>query len=194
MEQDFGGGVCQVSSTLYNAVLLAGLTPTARTSHFYPSTYLPAGLDATVADGQIDFVFQNTLPHSILLRAGAFEGSLTVEVYGHRADLPGEYDLETAIIGPPPTVEVYRVLYNGDTVIDREYLYTDVYDVPPPPEDEKKPEPTTTETAPTPEPAPEPKPEPAVKPEPKPTEPEKPQTAKPGAEKPEKPKTEKPSR
>ena len=195
VEQDTGGGVCQVSSTLYNAVLLAGLTPTARTSHFYPSAYLPAGLDATVADGQIDFVFQNTLPHSVLLRAGAFEGSLTVEIYGHRADLPGEYDLETAIIGPPPTVEVYRVLYQGDTVIEREYLYTDVYDVPPE-EDEKKPEPsqTTSEPEPDPEPRPEPKPEapvPAPKPEAK-TEPEPKPTAKPEPKPTEKP-TAKPS-
>ena len=201
VEQDIGGGVCQVSSTLYNAVLLAGLTSTARTSHFYPSAYLPAGLDATVADGQIDFVFQNTLPHSVLLRSGASGGTLTVEIYGCRADLPGEYDLETAIIGPPPTVEVYRVLYQGEAVIEREYLYTDVYDVPPP-DDEKKPE-TTTETSPasasTPEPNPEPTPEPKpeapvpapkpeakTEPEPKPTPVAKPDpkpTAKPSAEK-----------
>lgn len=191
VEQDIGGGVCQVSSTLYNAILLAGLTPTARTSHFYPSAYIDAGLDATVADGQIDFVFQNTLPHSVILRAGASAGTLTVEVYGHRADLPGEYDLETAIIGPPPTVEVYRVLYQGDTVVNREYLYTDIYDVPPPPEDEKKPAPSATEpdatpttepeptkptkpTVPeTPAPKPETKPEakPETKPEAKPTKP-----------------------
>lgn len=201
VEQDTGGGVCQVSSTLYNAVLLAGLTPTARTSHFYPSAYLPAGLDATVADGQLDFIFRNTLPHSVLLRTGASEGTLTVEIYGCRADLPGEYDLETAIIGPPPTVEVYRVLYQGDTVIEREYLYTDVYDVPPPPEDEKKPEDTTqesssSESAPEPEQKTEPaasKPEAETKPT-KPTEPEKPQTSKPGADKPTNAKTEKPSR
>ena len=132
------------------------------------------------------------------MRAGAYDGSLTVEVYGHREDLPGEYDLETAIIGPPPTVEVYRVLYQGDKVVEREYLYTDVYDVPPE-EDEKKPEPsqTTSEPEPEPEPRPEPKPEapvPAPKPEaktePEPTPPAKPEskptekpTAKPSAEK-----------
>lgn len=159
VEQDIGGGVCQVSSTLYNAVLLAGLTATARTSHFYPSAYLPAGLDATVADGQIDFVFQNTMPHSVLIRAGASGGALTVEIYGHQADLPGEYDLETSIIGPPPTVEVYRVLYQGETAVSREYLYTDVYDVPP--EEEEKPE----------EPAPDPEPDPAPATQEKPTTP-----------------------
>ena len=135
------------------------LTATARTSHFYPSAYLPAGLDATVADGQIDFVFQNTLPHSVLIRAGASGGALTVEIYGHRDDLPGEYDLETSIIGPPPTVEVYRVLYQGETAVSREYLYTDVYDVPP--EEEEKPE----------EPAPDPEHDPAPATQEKPTTP-----------------------
>ena len=48
--EDYGGGVCQVSSTLYNAVLLAGLTPTERTPHFFQSTYIAPGRDATVAD------------------------------------------------------------------------------------------------------------------------------------------------
>ena len=200
VEQDIGGGVCQVSSTLYNAILYAGLTPTARTSHFYPSAYVDAGLDATVADGQIDFVFQNTLPHCVLVRAGASGGTLTIEVYGHRADLPGEYDLETKIIGPPPTVEVYRVLYKGDTVVNREYLYTDVYDVPPPPEDGKKPVTAEIPAAPELEPDPE-APEPS-EPEAKPTaptvpavpttpEPKTPQAKTPAADKPATAKTEK---
>ncbi|MBQ8698783.1 MAG: VanW family protein [Schwartzia sp.] len=163
VEQDIGGGVCQVSSTLYNAILTAGLEPTARTSHFYPSTYVDAGLDATVADGQIDFVFQNTLPHPVLLRSGASGGTLTVSVYGHSADVPGDIEMETVVIGPPPTVEVYRVTYLGGKMVSREYMYTDEYDVPPPPEDEN-PKPAAdgseTEPAPAPAPAPSPAPEP----------------------------------
>lgn len=153
-EQDIGGGVCQVSSTLYNAVLTAGLTPTDRTAHYYPSAYVDAGLDATVADGQIDFAFRNTLPHAVLLRSGASNGTLTIAVYGCAEDLPGVMEMESVIIGPPPTVEVYRLTYVGDKLINREYLYTDEYDVPPPPE-EKKPEDDQArfETAPTPVPA-----------------------------------------
>ncbi len=162
VEQDIGGGVCQVSSTLYNAILMAGMTPTARTAHFYPSAYVDPGLDATVADGQIDFVFMNSLPHSVVLRAGGSGGTLTVEVYGCTGDLAGDIELETVIIGPPPTVEVYRVTYSGDKVLSREYLHTDEYDVPPPPE-EKKPE---TASAPAPEPDPEPEPEPESGPAP----------------------------
>ncbi len=187
VEQDTGGGVCQVSSTLYNAVLTADLTPTARTAHFYPSTYVDAGLDATVADGQIDFVFQNTLPHPVLLRSSASNGTLTVSVYGHTADLPGEIEMESVIIGPPPTVEVYRLTYVGDKLVSREYLYTDEYDVPPPPEDEKpspaanNPSPSPVpDSAPTPKPAPEPAPSP--EPAPEPVQPTKPTAQKPPAQ------------
>ena len=186
VEQDIGGGVCQVSSTLYNAVLTANMTPTARTAHFYPSTYVDAGLDATVADGQIDFVFQNTLPHPVLLRSGASGGTLTVSVYGHTADLPGEIEMESVIIGPPPTVEVYRLTYVGDKLVSREYMYTDEYDVPPPPEDEK-PKPAADNPSPSPvpdepstsKPAPEPAPIPKPAPEPAPANPTKPTTQTP---------------
>ena len=130
VEQDIGGGVCQVSSTLYNAILLAGLTPTVRTSHFYPSDYVPAGLDATVADGQIDFCFRNDLPHSVYLLAGANGGTLTVAVLGSSADAR-EYGLTTEITGPNPTVDAYRLTYENGAVVDSEYLHTDNYDIPP---------------------------------------------------------------
>lgn len=130
VERDVGGGVCQVSSTLYNAILLAGLDATARTAHFYPSAYVPAGLDATVADGQIDFAFRNALPHTVVLRAAAAEGVLAVSVLGHGADKAGAIRLETEIVGPAPTVEVYRVVYEDGVETARELLHTDEYDAP----------------------------------------------------------------
>lgn len=132
IEQDFGGGVCQVSSTLYNAILLANLTPTQRVAHFYPSGYVPAGLDATVADGQIDFCFENRLPHNVYLLADAGEDTLTIRVLGCAADVPGEIRLETAVVGPNPTVESYRVYERDGEETRREFLYTDEYDIPPP--------------------------------------------------------------
>ena len=160
-----------MSSTLYNAVLTAGLTPTDRTAHYYPSAYVDAGLDATVADGQIDFAFRNTLPHAVLIRSWASEGTLTISIYGCAEDLPGVMEMESVVIGPPPTVEVYRLTYVGDQLINREYLYTDEYDVPPPPEEEKKPteDQARFETAPSTVPPPTPAPAqtpPASKPAP----------------------------
>ena len=124
---DYGGGVCQVSSTLYNAILLAGLTPTERTPHFFQSTYIGAGRDATVADGQIDFKFRNDLLHNVYLIAEASGSTVTVYVLGTKADLNGaDISLETE------GTSLYRVWRNGGEVIRDEYLHTDVYETPKP--------------------------------------------------------------
>lgn len=132
IEQDIGGGVCQVSSTLYDATLLAGLTPTARTAHFYPSAYVPAGLDATVADGQIDFGFRNDLPHLVCLLTRANHGALTIYVLGTKADLENQtIRLETKTEGPGPTVSAWRIYSQNGQEEQREHLHTDTYDTPP---------------------------------------------------------------
>ena len=59
VQEGIGGGVCQVSSTLYNAVLYAGLEIESIKNHSIPSSYVPKGRDATVSDGAIDFIFNN---------------------------------------------------------------------------------------------------------------------------------------
>jgi vancomycin resistance protein YoaR len=58
--QGIGGGVCQVSSTLYNTMLNSGILPTERRNHSKPVSYVPRGLDATLASGSIDYKFINT--------------------------------------------------------------------------------------------------------------------------------------
>lgn len=121
-----GGGVCQVSSTLYNAILLAGLTPTARTSHALPSAYCPPGLDATVADGQIDLQFRNQLAHSIYLLTNADGHTLTVYILGTRADLGGK-TIRLESTGSRLHPSVYRLYLAGGQVIEREFLHTDSY-------------------------------------------------------------------
>ena len=65
--EGYGGGICQVSSTLYNAVINAGLSITKRTQHSLPSSYVPLGLDATVQDDRLDFVFKNTTSADIYI-------------------------------------------------------------------------------------------------------------------------------
>ena len=124
--EDIGGGVCQVSSTLYNAILLAGLKPTVRTSHALPSAYCPPGLDATVADGLIDFQFQNQLPHSIHLLTTADGSNLTVYVLGTRADLGGK-TVQLESNGNRMHPSVYRLYLAGGEVVEREFLHTDSY-------------------------------------------------------------------
>ena len=65
VESGLGGGICQVSSTLYNAVLIAGIHNIDRTHHSFPSEYVELGLDATVDWENIDFKFTNTLEYPI---------------------------------------------------------------------------------------------------------------------------------
>ncbi len=125
--EDVGGGVCQVSSTLYNAVLLAGLTPTVRAPHFFPSSYCPPGLDATVADDVLDFQFRNPLVHPVYLLASAYGSSLTVYILGTRADLNGnEISLERT--GSRLTPTIHRVFSKNGTVVSREFMHTDYYE------------------------------------------------------------------
>ena len=81
---DWGGGVCQVSSTLYNAALLAGFSVVERSPHYQPPSYVPLGQDATVADGQIDLKLKNVRKQAVFLQSVADAGTLEVRLYGKR--------------------------------------------------------------------------------------------------------------
>ena len=123
---DVGGGVCQVSSKLYNAVLLAGLTPTIRTPHFFPSTYCPPGRDATVADGLLDFQFRNDLAHNVILKVALTTNSITFYVLGNKNDLGGQ-TIRLTNRGSGSHPSIYRLWYLGDNVAREEFLHTDNY-------------------------------------------------------------------
>jgi len=86
LEPGTGGGICQVSSTLYNAILLADLEIVLRRHHAFPVHYVPAGRDATVVDGLIDFRFKNRLKHAIAIDSKVVGGRVIVHLYGHEAD------------------------------------------------------------------------------------------------------------
>lgn len=84
-----GGGICQVSTTLYNALLCANMEIVDRRAHTIPSDYVPVGLDATVDTRGIDFVWKNNtdMPSYIFAKVENVEGSssrhtITVYVYG----------------------------------------------------------------------------------------------------------------
>jgi vancomycin resistance protein YoaR len=86
LEPGTGGGICQVSSTLYNAVLLSNMAVVRRAHHAFPVAYVPAGRDATVVDGAIDFRFKNPFEHPIALDVKVVGGRCVVQVYGHPDD------------------------------------------------------------------------------------------------------------
>lgn len=87
-----GGGMCQVSSTAFNAAIRANLDITARSNHTFRVTYVPIGHDATVSDGSKDLRFRNNRKNPIKIRASASNSKVTVSIIGKK--LPEEvYDV-----------------------------------------------------------------------------------------------------
>jgi vancomycin resistance protein YoaR len=82
LEETLGGGICQVSTTLFNAVFFAGLDVTARTNHSIYISHYPKGRDATVSWGGPAFRFRNDTDHWVLIKAAASWSSLTFVIYG----------------------------------------------------------------------------------------------------------------
>lgn len=81
-ENGLGGGVCQVSSTFYNALLLSGLQITERHNHSVRIAYVPLGRDATVVYGQKDLQFKNNTDSYLQIRTKLEDLCLTIAVYG----------------------------------------------------------------------------------------------------------------
>lgn len=77
-----GGGICQVSSTLYNAAILADMKIVSRTNHSIPVGYVPLGRDATVSYGSIDFVFENDKSYPVSVKASVSGTNITVSIVG----------------------------------------------------------------------------------------------------------------
>ena len=95
---DTGGGVCQTSSTLFNAVVRADLEIVKRYAHSWPSIYVNRGEDATVNWPNRDFVFRNSSPYPVFIRAWYDNYHITVEVYGLIPERFARIDLESETI------------------------------------------------------------------------------------------------
>ena len=85
-EEGIGGGICQVSSTIYCAQLRADLKTVSRSNHSYTVVYVPLGQDATVVYGAIDYVFENSTDFPIKIVANANGGYLNVKILGTKID------------------------------------------------------------------------------------------------------------
>lgn len=123
-----GGGICQVSSTLYNTVLNAGILPTERRNHSLPVGYVPSGLDATMAEDLIDFKFVNTLDYPIYIDAYTSGGQLTINFWSNEDALKG-------VTYKPQVTQVATNKYQtsllgydeAGNVVFNEYIDTSVY-------------------------------------------------------------------
>jgi len=88
-ELEPAGGMCQVSTTLYNTLLLAGFDIVARVPHSRPCSYVPYGRDATVAYGSVDLKMRSTLAHPVIIHQVVDRhnaGTITFELFGHPDD------------------------------------------------------------------------------------------------------------
>ena len=104
------GGICQISSTLYNAVLLANLEIEERSNHSFTTSYLPAGRDATVVYGVRDLKFKNTRTYPIKIEANVSGGIAEFKIHG----IAEETEYEIKII--PVTTQ--SIPYGTETIID----------------------------------------------------------------------------
>lgn len=96
LSEGLGGGICQVSSTLFNAVDRAGLTILTRYSHSKQVGYVPAGRDATVSWYGPDFTFRNDYDHPIMIKSYARHGSNIVTIHSSKSLLAELRDVPEA--------------------------------------------------------------------------------------------------
>lgn len=112
---ELGGGICQVSSTLYYCTLYANLEIVERYCHYFGVNYLPAGLDATVSWGGPDFKFKNDRDYPIKIEAYVDGGSVAVKIWG--TDEDGSY-VEMQVDSWNMTngfgTQSYRLIYDKD--------------------------------------------------------------------------------
>lgn len=109
-----GGGTCQVSTTLYNAVLYSDLKIVYRLNHMFAVGYAPLGQDATVSDTGVDFKFQNNTDHPIKITSVTGGGKITVSIIGTARDVKHEVKIEniTSYVGADRSVRSYRYVYD----------------------------------------------------------------------------------
>lgn len=114
IEEGLGGGVCQVSSTLYNSVLYAGLDVVQRRPHSIPSNYVNYGRDAVVSDNAIDFKFKNNYDFPIVIKTYTGSSSVTVSIYGNIESVPN-IEITSAVVSK----KVREVKYVEDPTLPK---------------------------------------------------------------------------
>jgi vancomycin resistance protein YoaR len=153
VENGIGGGICQVSSTLYNTVLRANLEIVKRSNHRFATGYVPLSTDATVSWGGPEFIFKNSRNYPVKIVSTVNGGKITVSIYGCKEEVEYEVVIQSETLqtiqsktvyrtntslpkGTSKTVQTghsgyksraYRILKLNGTVISKQLLSTDTY-------------------------------------------------------------------
>ncbi|MDD6484271.1 MAG: VanW family protein [Clostridiales bacterium] len=126
--QGIGGGTCQVSTTLYSAVLYADLDIVTRTNHMFTISYAPLGQDAAVAYGSVDFKFLNNTDAPIKISAYTEGGSIYVNILGTAWPDGRTIKIKHEVsYGTGTSVTSKRYVYVGDECIDEENIPSSYY-------------------------------------------------------------------
>ncbi|MBU3112819.1 VanW family protein [Clostridium lacusfryxellense] len=120
LEQGLGGGICQTSSTLYNAILSTGIVSVERIHHTISSGYIPKGQDATVDYGNLDYKFKNTFKYPIYIEGSSLNGNLNFNVYSNSELTKKTYRILNEVNGvTQPTTQIIQdpTMYEGQKEI-----------------------------------------------------------------------------
>jgi vancomycin resistance protein YoaR len=154
LEPGIGGGICQVATTLYNAVLRADLKVDERYHHAFPVGYIQPGQDATISGDALDLKFENQLQYPIYIESYITNNKFIVNLYGYSSDKSKRIEIYSEIVETytpkivyidDPTmdegkqqvevqehtgykVNTYKLIYKNNVLVNKEFLYTDVYD------------------------------------------------------------------
>ncbi len=153
VESGLGGGICQTCSTLYPAVLYADLEVVERSNHSLEVSYVPLGMDATVAWGSLDFKFKNSTTYPVKIQSSYGGGKVTISILGTKENknkkveivtertsyipfttkdvpdpalLPGERVEQNAGFNGS-TYNTYKVYYENGVEVERKYIGRSVY-------------------------------------------------------------------
>lgn len=108
--QTLAGGICQISSTLYDAVVYANLEIVERHNHMFLAGYVGAGKDATVVYGAYDFKFKNTRKYPVMIKTSIGSGIAKIDIFGVKEDTEYTVEISTKILSYTP----FKVIYEND--------------------------------------------------------------------------------
>ncbi|GMQ56157.1 VanW family protein [Vallitalea sediminicola] len=155
VKDGLGGGICQVATTLYNAVLMAELKVIERQNHSMPVSYIEKGKDATMSGSHVDFVFENSSNYPIFIESYVQGGKLCMRLFGKdERNNSRKIKFQAEIIqklSPPKTtyitdsslasgkkvtkrkaingykVKLYKLIYVNDKLTDKQLVNTSYY-------------------------------------------------------------------
>ena len=125
-----GGGICQITSTLYNAVVYANLEVVQRSNHQFVPSYVTASRDATVVYGAIDFQFKNNRNYPIKLVCSVSNGIANFQIFGLKQEDDCEVEISSYETGRTSTAiysEAYKILKRDGKVVGSQLLSKDTY-------------------------------------------------------------------